>query len=165
MLYTCSAPPCAQQAQIVKTDLAAIGIRVEVKTFPDPTLDVKYATPGEPFDIGWVGWLPDYPDPDAVLNTLLETGAVLPTFDDPTYRARLAAAARLAGVERYLTYAKLDTNLARNGAPFVAFGNLSSHELFSARTGCQAYGVYGADLAALCIRRTPARSQDAASPR
>lgn len=157
MLYTCDRPPCAQQAQIVKTDLAAIGIRVEVKTFPDPTLNAKYATPGEPFDIGWLGWLPNYPDPDAMLNTLLEDSAVLPTFNDPTYRARLAAAARLTGVERYLTYAKLDTNLARTAAPLVAFGNQSSHELFSARIGCQAYGVYGADLAALCIRPTPAQ--------
>jgi YVTN family beta-propeller protein len=165
MLYTCDAPPCGQQAQIVKTDLAAIGIRVEVKTFPDATLLAKYITPGEPFDIGWLGWLPDYPDPDAVLNTLLETGAVLPTFNDPTYRARLAAAAALAGVERYLTYAKLDTNLARTAAPFVAFGNQSSHELFSARIGCQVSGVYGMDLAALCIRRTPARKQEPASPR
>jgi YVTN family beta-propeller protein len=165
MLYTCDRPPCGQQAQIVKADLAAIGIRVEVKTFPDATLDAKYATPGEPFDIGWLGWLPDYPDPDAMLNTLLEDSAVLPTFNDPTYRARLAAAAALTGAERYLTYARLDADLVRNGAPFVAFGNLSSHELFSARTGCQVSGVYGMDLAALCIRRTPARKQEPASPR
>ena len=34
VLYTCNVPPCAQQAQIVKTDLAAIGLHVEVKTFP-----------------------------------------------------------------------------------------------------------------------------------
>jgi hypothetical protein len=35
----------------------------------------------------------------------------------------------------------------------VAISTGSLHELFSARMGCQTYGVYGVDLAALCIRR------------
>jgi YVTN family beta-propeller protein len=153
VLYTCDVSPCDQQAQIIKIELAAIGLRVEVKAFPDATLYTKTVTPGEPFDIAWVGWLPDYLDPAAMLNVLLENGTIIPTFEDPTYRARLAAAARLTGAERYLTYARLDADLARNAAPFVAFGNLSSHELFSARIGCQVYGAYGVDLAALCIKK------------
>jgi hypothetical protein len=89
-----------------------------------------------------------------MLNQLLEAGTVLPTFDDPAYRARLAATARLAGPQRYLTHARLDADLARNASPLIAFGNLSGHQLFSARIGCQVSGVYGTDLAALCIRRT-----------
>jgi hypothetical protein len=68
------------------------------------------------------------------------------------YAHRLAAAARLAGPERYLTYGKLDLDLARNGAPLAAFGNLSSFDFFSARIGCQTFGFYGMDLAALCVR-------------
>jgi peptide/nickel transport system substrate-binding protein len=152
VLYTCHASPCDQQAQIIKTDLAAIGLRVEVKAFPTGTLFTKLTAPGEPFDIAWEGWLPDYPDPAAMLNVLLENGTAIPTFEDPTSRARLAAAARLTGAERYLTYARLDADLARNAAPLVAFGNLSNHDLFSARIGCQVYGIYGVDLAALCIK-------------
>jgi ABC-type transport system substrate-binding protein len=156
VLYTCKISPCDQQAKIIKTDLAAIGLRVEVKAFADSTLYTKTVTPGEPFDIAWVGWLPDYQDPAAMLNALLEDGTIIPPFKDPTYRARLAAAARLSGAERYLTYARLDADLARNAAPLVAFGNLSSPDLFSARMGCQTYGVYGIDLAALCIKnKTP----------
>jgi YVTN family beta-propeller protein len=153
VLYTCHVSPCDRQAQIIKTDLAAIGLRVEVKAFPTGTLFTKLTTPGEPFDIAWDGWLPDYADPAAMLNILLEDGTAIPTFKNPTYRARLAAAARLTGAERYLTYARLDADLARNAAPLVAFGNLSSHELFSARIGCQIYGVYGIDLAALCTKK------------
>ena len=64
------------------------------------------------------------------------------------------AAARLSGAERYLTYARLDADLARNAAPLVALGKLYSPELFSARIGCQIYGVYGVDLAALCINKS-----------
>ena len=152
VLYTCNISPCDQQAQIVETDLAAIGLRVDVKAFKDSTLCTKTVNPGEPFDIAWAGWLPDYQDPAALLNFVLEDGIFIPTFKDPTYRARLAAAARLSGADRYLTYAQLDADLARNAAPLVAFGELSNPELFSARIGCQTYGVYGADLAALCIK-------------
>ena len=153
VMYTCEQPVCAEQAQLVKTDLAAIGLRLEIQAFPAATLYTKLGTPGEPFDIAQVEWVADYPDPDDFLNLLLESGTILPTFIDTSYRARLAAAARLTGAERYLTYARLDADLARNAAPLVAYGNASTHELFSARIGCQTSGVYGTDLAALCIRR------------
>jgi hypothetical protein len=89
-----------------------------------------------------------------MLNVLLVDGTVIPTFDDPSYRQRLAAAARLTGPQRYLTYAQLDADLARNAAPLVAFGNLSSYDFFSSRMGCQLFGAYGIDLAALCIKKT-----------
>ncbi len=152
VFYTCDQPPCAQQGQIVKTDLAAIGLQVQVETMPIDTLYTKIATPGEPFDIAMVNWGADYLDPDDYLNLLLTGGTIIPALDDPTYAQKLAAANRLTGSTRYLTYAALDADLLRNAAPWVAFGNASTHELFSARIGCQTYGPYGLDLAALCVR-------------
>lgn len=68
-----------------------------------------------------------------MLNHVLEDSAVLQPFYDPTYRERLDLAARLSGAKRYLPYAPLKADLSRNAAPFVAYGNVSSHELFSAR--------------------------------
>jgi hypothetical protein len=56
---------------------------------------------------------------------------------------------------RYLTHGQLDLDLARDAAPLAAFDNLTAHDFFSARIGCQTFGIYGMDLAALCIR--PAR--------
>ena len=41
VLYTCNVSPCPEQAQIVKNDLAAIGLRVEIKKFPLGTLFVE----------------------------------------------------------------------------------------------------------------------------
>jgi hypothetical protein len=64
----------------------------------------------------------------------------------------MAAAARLSGPERYLTYGALDIDLARNFAPLAAFGNVSFRDFFSSRIGCQRFGIYGMDLAALCTR-------------
>ncbi len=154
VLYTLDTPPSPEQAQIVKTDLAAIGIQVQIKTFPLATLFSRLATPGDPFDLGYEGWQADYPDPSQMLNQLLEDSSTLPQFDDPAYQRRLARAARLSGPERYLTYGALDLALARNAAPLAAFGNSSSHDFFSARIGCQTFGTYGMDLAELCIKHT-----------
>jgi YVTN family beta-propeller protein len=153
VLYTCNVSPCPEQAQIVKRNLAAIGLQVQIRTFPLSNLFSILIRPGEPFDLAWVGWVTDFPDPYGMLNAVLENGSIIePTFTDPVYAHRLAAAARLAGPERYLTYGKLDLDLARNGAPLAAFGNLSSFDFFSARIGCQTFGFYGMDLAALCVR-------------
>jgi hypothetical protein len=58
-----------------------------------------------------------------------------------------------SGPQRYLTYGQLDLELARNAAPLAAFDNLTEHDFYSARIGCQTFGIYGMDLAALCIKR------------
>jgi ABC-type oligopeptide transport system substrate-binding subunit len=143
-----------QQAQIVKTDLARIGLQVQIKTFPGAKLSAREANRGEPFDLAWEGWIPDYLDPQAQLTSIFEDSSVSPTFDDRSYQRKLAAAARLSGPERYLTYGKLDLDLARRAAPLAAFGNLPNYDFFSARIGCQTYGIYGVDLAALCVKHT-----------
>ena len=157
VLYTCNVSPCPEQAQIVKSNLAAIGLRVEIKTFPLGTLLSSLFKPGARFDLAWSGWAADFPDPYGMLNELLETSPVIePTPNDHTYQRKLAAAAQLSGPGRYITYGKLDLDLARNSAPLVAFGNGSTHDFFSARIGCQTYNAYfGVDLAALCLRRVP----------
>ena len=152
VLYTCDAYPCPQQAQIVKTDLAKIGLRVRITSLPFAKMFAQEATPGAPFDLAWDGWIPDYPDPEAMLTEILEDSSDGPTFKDPAYQRKLARAARLSGPERYLTYGKLDLDLARNAAPLAAFDNLTDNAFFSARIGCQTYGIYGIDLAALCLR-------------
>lgn len=152
VLYTCDSFPCPEQAQIVKTDLAKIGLQVQIKRLPSATLFARVARRGEPFDLVWDGEIADYPDPQAMLTQILEDSSVAPTFNDPAYQHKLAAAARLSGPKRYLTYGELDLDLARNAAPLAAFGNLTTNDFFSARIGCQTFGIYGVDLAALCIK-------------
>lgn len=155
VLYTCNQSPCDQLAQVVKTNLAAIGIQVQVKAFPIPALVARMGRPGEPFDLGVGGWIADYADPADFLNFLLvDGGGVLLPFDDPGYARKAAAAARLTGPRRYLAYGALDADVARNDAPWIAIGNQASHDFFSTRMGCQVFNpVYGMSLAALCIRK------------
>ena len=138
-------------AQVVKTELATIGIDLEVRTSPARAVNAGRPA-GEPFDLTVDGWSADIPDPDNFLNFLAQ-GGVIPTFDDPAFARKLAAAARLSGPARYLAYGRLDADLARNGAPWAAYGNMLSYDFFSARMGCQVYQpVYGIDIAALCIK-------------
>jgi YVTN family beta-propeller protein len=153
VLYNGNVTVQPELAQIVKNDLRAIGIKVQIKTFPVTSLFDHLARPGEPFDLAIAGWLVDYPDPSQMLNALLDGSARIPSFRDPAYQRRLAAAARLSGPQRYLTYGALDLDLARNAGPLAAFSNPSRNDFFSPRIGCQTYGTYGMDLAALCIRR------------
>jgi YVTN family beta-propeller protein len=152
VLYSGAETVQSELAQIVKNNLAAIGLNVEIKTFPVTSFFNHLRTPGEPFDLAIAVWLADYPDPNQMLNPLLDGSVGYPSFADPAYQRRLAAAARVSGPQRYLTYGELDLDLARNAAPLAAFSNTSSHDFFSQRIGCQTYGVYGMDLAALCPR-------------
>jgi peptide/nickel transport system substrate-binding protein len=153
VLGTCEVEPCGEQAQIVKSDLAAIGLRVRIEQLPSDTLFAEEARPDSPFDMAWDGWIPDWLDPGAMLNVLIGSNEVGPSLRSPLWRARLARVSRLGGVRRYLGYARLDRQLVSRAVPLIAFGNLSSHDFFSARIGCERFGPYDVDLAALCIRR------------
>jgi peptide/nickel transport system substrate-binding protein len=156
ILYTCNRSPCDQAAQVLKTNLAAIGIAVQVKTMPTAAIFARLARKGEPYDLALVGgWIADYPDPADILSYVIGSGAgTFPSFDDPSYRRKVAAAAALVGPRRYLTLGALDGELARDYAPVVAIGNFASRAFFSARMGCQVFQpVYGMDLTALCTRR------------
>jgi YVTN family beta-propeller protein len=146
ILWTCNVAPCRQVAEIVKTNLAPIGIDVEIEEFP---VDVLFAgVQDPPLDILAIPRYAEYQDPSNILNLLLRQ------LLEPTYRRKVDAAARLTGPRRYLTYAELDAELARNAAPVVAYANATAHDFFSARIGCQInQPVYGIDLAALCVRR------------
>jgi peptide/nickel transport system substrate-binding protein len=155
VLYVGDKRPFDRLAQVVKANLGAIGIDVQVKVVPFPgAYFTRLPRKNEPYDLAWYPWLADYPDPDQFLDVLMLSGGTFPPLEDPVTVRKLEAAARLSGPPRYLRYGKLDADLARNAAPFAAVGNFATPDFFSARIGCQVYHpVYGMDLAALCIRK------------
>jgi YVTN family beta-propeller protein len=162
VLYTCNTTPCPQIVQLLTAELKEIGIRLEVREFAIPVLLDRLGRRNEPFDVGAFPrpWVADYPDPDDFLNLLLAGSSLAERnstnqahFDEPAYNRRLARAASLSGRRRYLAYGGLDVALARNAAPWAAFGNPARQDFFSARIGCQVYQpLYEMDFAALCIR-------------
>jgi ABC-type oligopeptide transport system substrate-binding subunit len=149
-------------AEIVKANLRRIGIDVQIKPLGGASLFTRLARRGEPFDLAVSGWVADYPDPMTFLG-LFDGRTIGPDdnlnyayFDDPSFNRRLDAAARLPSPARELALGRLDTQLARDAAPWAAVANERQHDFFSARIGCQVFNpVYGVDLGALCIRGVP----------
>jgi ABC-type transport system substrate-binding protein len=161
VLYTCNTAACTRRAEIVKSNLKAIRIELEIKQFPRTLAYDKASRRGEPFDIVDWDWAADYADPYSFLNNLLDGRGIkarlnndVAYFNETTYNRKLEAAATMAGPKRYRIYGELDVELARDAAPLVAIANLTTRNFFSARMGCQLFQpVYGLDLAALCIKR------------
>jgi peptide/nickel transport system substrate-binding protein len=156
VFYSCTTPNCRQLAAIIRKNLEAIGLRVDVQEFPLGELLTRLRTKGEPFDLAINRSIYAGPDPFFFLNLPIDgtLGFNAGLFDKPFYNRKLAAAAKLVGREREVTYGKLDLELAREAAPLVAFAYQTRQDFFSARMGCHVYQpAYGMDLAALCLRR------------
>ena len=160
-LYSSNRGAAPAQAQIVQERLAQVGINATIHLFDRVVQFEKTRTRGEPFDLTLDGWVADYNDPANILNTLLDGETITATgndnlsyFDDPVFNARLDAAAQLSGPARYDTYALLEQDLVR-AAPLVAISNYNRRDYFADRIGCQQYGIFGMNLASLCLRAAP----------
>jgi peptide/nickel transport system substrate-binding protein len=153
-LYTIAIPLGLAQAQIVKANLARIGLDVRIEQHPGSLYFERVEEPGAPFDIAWAGWLADVPDP-SVLNDLFHGRNIpepnLSRFDSPTFNRRLDNASRLTGPARYREYAQLDVDLARDAAPAIAYAYDTALTLVSDRVGCVVVNPY-LDLAAACLK-------------
>ena len=154
VLYTCTTASCTRHAEILRSNLAAIGVEVEVRQFSISELFSRVGRPGEPFDLTYANWFADYADPFNFTNLLYAPEGIGTTrLDDPDSVRRFEAAARLSGEERLRAYADLDRYLSTRAAPAVPFATGTVTHLFSARMGCQVlHPVWGLDLAALCVR-------------
>jgi ABC-type transport system substrate-binding protein len=142
------------QAEIVKTNLAKIGLAVSVKALPVSLYFDRLGTPGEPYDIAWNGWLPDLPDP-SLLNDLFSSenipGSNFSRFASAKYDRQFDQVSKLTGAARERAYGRLDVDLARNAAPAIPYAHDITPTLVSARTGCVVVNPY-LDLAAVCLK-------------
>jgi peptide/nickel transport system substrate-binding protein len=149
-------PLGAAQGEILKRNLAEIGLTVDVKLFPPAVLFQKLATRGEPFDIGGIGWLSD-PDP-GLLSALFDGTTIgkpdfanYSYFNSPHYNRLLQHAAAQTGTARYRAYGSLDIDLAQNAAPAVAYAYDNALTLVGPRTRCVVLHP-DLDLAAVCLK-------------
>jgi YVTN family beta-propeller protein len=154
VLYTCDSPGCIRNGQILRSNLRAIGIHLEVRQFPEDEMFRREFRPDEPWDIGLYGWVADYGDPYNYINDQFAAGAPRPGgFSDPWFERRMNEAARLQGDARLRAYAKLDRDLAARAAPQATFASGETSYFLSARMGCEVpHPIYGLDFAALCVR-------------
>ncbi len=158
VLYTCSdRPDCIGVAQVLQQNLRAIGLKLQIKQFPLQIMFQKLATPGERFDLAWIGFVVPYGDPQGFLEIFDGRTIGQPEsenwsyFDSPKYNRLFARAARLSGLARYRAYGELDVQLARDAAPAIAAMSANIWAFVSERTRCVVMNPF-LDLTAVCLK-------------
>jgi ABC-type transport system substrate-binding protein len=157
VLYTLSFPADRAQAQILRRDLAKIGIALEIKEFPLQLLFEKLSRPDEPFDIGRVSW-GGLVDPGFLAFLFNGRNIGRPDsgnwsyFNSAKYNRLLDRALALpVGRARSDAFGKLDVQISRDAAPAIAYGVPNQLTLVSRRTGCVVVNP-DLDLTAVCLK-------------
>jgi peptide/nickel transport system substrate-binding protein len=159
VLYINSSPLPMAIGQLVRQQLAEIGLEVEVRGIPIHSASAAYfkklATPGEPWDMAFGLWSPSYIDPYAYINLLFDRRFVGATnfarFASSAYDKQMRQAARLPqGRARQDAYSTLDVRLARDSAPVAVIDVLNEPTLVSKRVGCVVLRPM-LDLTAVCL--------------
>ena len=157
VLYTLSNPVDLAQAEVLRRNLAAIGIALEVKQFPLQVLFDKLSTPGEPFDIGRVSWGGLF---DAGFLAFLFDGRGIgqPSsgnwsyFNSTRFNRMFDRAQSLpVGPARSRAFGEIDVQISRDAAPAIAFGVPNQLTLVSRRVGCVVVNP-DLDLTAVCLK-------------
>jgi ABC-type oligopeptide transport system substrate-binding subunit len=160
ILYTTTFQLTVRAAQLVKEQLAKIGLDVEIRLQPEHIASAEYlaklTSPGAEWDLAFVLWTPNIPDPSAYLNLLLENqllgGETLTRVHSKLASAALGRAVRLPqGRARNRAYAEVDATIARDVAPVAVLNVVHEATLVSERVGCPVLRP-GLDLAVACLK-------------
>jgi peptide/nickel transport system substrate-binding protein len=161
VLWTIAGPRFPPQAQVVVSNLRAIGLDVEVKPMSVDVLNAKAGIPGAPYDMILAQFALNYPDPaDALVRLLGGQNARKPAgndnfayFDEPAYNRQMAGADRLSGRARFRAFSRLDAKIMGNQAPWAPLYEESEWLLVSKRVGClRVQPEVVRDFAAMCLR-------------
>ncbi len=152
----CGSQSCVDRALVVAQALAKIGLHVDVQTSPGGSQLTLAAVRGTHFDITDVITRPDYGDPYALVDKLLDSRAIrsvgntnLSYFASPSLNHAIDDAQHLSGVARDRAYGRLGLAVEKTDAPLAAYAVLNARVFLSKRVDCVTYQpVYGLDLAA-----------------
>jgi class 3 adenylate cyclase/ABC-type transport system substrate-binding protein/streptogramin lyase len=158
VLLNCKQPACRDQGNILRANLAQIGVQLAVRAVDDP-----FSMPAKGVDMRMSNWFVDEYDPANVLGGGDAPEAVL-FADDPglnpfgSHDSALArqadAASTLSGAARQRAYQALAVAAAGKWAPWAVFEQAAQPSFFSARLGCisSSPAYHGIDIARLCLR-------------
>lgn len=158
VLYTRDSQLDIAQAQILQRNLKAIGIRLEIQTFPGSLIFEKLAEGRNQFDIGRIGWGTIIGPVDPSLLGIFD-GRTLSDpdnsnwsyFNSSAYNRLLDRASRLTGAARNQAYADLDVEISRDAAPAIPYAFQNAVTFVSARAGCIVRNPI-IDLTAACLK-------------
>jgi ABC-type transport system substrate-binding protein len=153
-LYGCGPPINNRIAQIIRSNLAEIGIDVHfdasLRCLTGPRPEQLAAA-----DIQLITDADDVLDPASFVELPLGNRYTAPGYwQNARLRTRIENARATRGRARVATYARLEQTLVRDAAPVAVYASFVSPEFFSARVGCKlSQGALNvADLGALCLR-------------
>ena len=119
-------PPGANTAQVVAADLAKIGIRVKTISVTHSTMYTRFCNvpKNEPAICPNVGWLPDFHEPQTVLDVTFNGKFILPVnnsnwslLDDHKINAAMNRAERILDPKaRWEAWGKIDKMVTRTAA-------------------------------------------------
>jgi len=137
--------PGPERAELVRRQLAKIGITVEPRGFRGYIGDPA-ARRSSPHALASEGWCQDYSDPYDFINTLLYGGSIqeennknVAHFNNRAYDQRMEHAARLSGDARLRAYARLEHDLVTKAAPWAVWGQPTNEFLFGNRVEMRSF--------------------------
>ncbi len=147
-------PGYAQAAQVIQSDLAPIGIKVNIVTQPDAVNGGVIGSPKNHVPMGINTWTQDYPYPDDFFGELLDGANITPTgnnnyadFDNPAITRQITALETKATSAQWNA---LDREIIGGYAPWAPLLNPTRVTLFaSGICGAVVQPVYLVDFATL----------------
>lgn len=134
-LYTSNTDPQPRVAQAIQQDLAAIGIKAEIKALANPNIIAAGGTQGEAPMVwsGGLGWIADFPDPSDFYGPILGCGsAVAGGWNwswycnkdiEPRAQAADAMPVPAKAAERAAAWAQIFTEIQSKDAPWIPVFN------------------------------------------
>ena len=164
-------PPGSNTAQVVAADLAKIGFDVKTISVTHSTMYTRFCNvpKNEPNICPNVGWLPDFHEPQTILDVTFNGKSITPVnnsnwplLNDPKINAAMARAERSSTRSaRYAAWGKIDQQVTRTAAAIPWLWEnyptlFSTHvtpapELWNG--GCAGRDVHGGHLVVACARR------------
>jgi peptide/nickel transport system substrate-binding protein len=140
------APGFMNMAQVIKANLAPIGINVTIVGSPNSVNSSYISNPASHTPMGIEPWSLDFPDAEALINTGMDPATPnappnLTRFGDKAFIPAFDAAAAALGTKRAQLYEQLDKNLMTQVAPYAPIFNARWYDFVSTRVGGYVYSV------------------------
>jgi peptide/nickel transport system substrate-binding protein len=151
------APGFLEMAQVVQSELNAVGFAVSVKSAPDSVNGGIISTRANKIPMGINNWTQDYPDGDDFFGPLLDGRRITPTnnnnyaaFNNAGVNKAIDRIAPTVGAARDKAWETLDVSTMRTATPWAPLLNPTWVDLISSRlTGYVYTPVYGMDITTL----------------
>jgi len=134
-LYTSNTDPQPRIAQAIQQDLAAIGVKVEIKALANPNVIAAGGTQGQAPMVwsGGLGWIADFPDPSDFYGPILSCGSAVAGgwnwswYCNKAVEPRAVAADAMPvpakAAERAAAWAQIFTDIQSQDAPWIPVFN------------------------------------------